>query len=142
MRNVISRIYISFNTQSLRSNLCVLLVVAHFVDQLSHLWALPIGLPEIYGSKTGKNMAALLSSVFKRYNITYKLGFLIADNTTTNNRVIDLLSTRCKQDAKQHHIKYSGHILNLIAKAIIFSNGISLFKKRLVSINKENQYTK
>jgi hypothetical protein len=68
-------------------------VVAHFVDQLGRLWALPIGLPEIYSFKTGKNMAVLLSGIFKRYNITYKLGFLIADNATTNNKVINLLST-------------------------------------------------
>jgi len=71
-------------------------VVAYFANQLGHLWALLIGLPEIYGFKTGKNMAALLSGVFKRYNITHKLSFLIADNTTINNKVINLLSTRCR----------------------------------------------
>ncbi|XTI95187.1 hypothetical protein V2W45_1254311, partial [Cenococcum geophilum] len=121
------RIYISFNAWSLCSNLYILLVVAYFTNQLSHLWALLISLPEIYSSKTSKNIAALLSGVFKRYNITYKLGFLIADNTTINNRVIDLLSTRC-----------SGYILNLIVKVIIFSDGISLFKRRLISISKED----
>jgi hypothetical protein len=116
-------------------------VVAHFVNQLSHLWALPIGLPEIYGSKTGENIAALLSGVFKRYDITYKLSFLIADNATTNNKVINLLSTWCGWDAKQCYIRCFGHILNLMAKAIVFGNSISLFEKRLASINKENQYT-
>ena len=87
-------------------------------------------------------MAALLSSVFKRYNIIYKLSFLITDNATINNRVINLLSTRCGWDAKQCYIRYSSYILNLIAKAIVFSDGISLFKRRLVSISEEDQYTK
>ena len=96
MRNAIGRIHISFNAWSSRSNLYILLVVAYFADQLGHLWALLIGLPKIYGSKTGKNIAALLSGVFERYNITHKLGFLITNNTTTNNRVINLLSTRCR----------------------------------------------
>jgi hypothetical protein len=66
--------------------------VAHFIDQLGRVWALPIGLPEIYGSKTSENLAALLSGVFKCYNITHKLGFLIADNASMNNKVIKLLS--------------------------------------------------
>jgi len=100
MRNAIGRIYISFNAWSLRSNLCVLLVVAHFANQLGHLWALLIGLPEIYSSKTSENIVALLSGVFKRYNITHKLSFLIANNATINNRVINLLSTWCGWDAK------------------------------------------
>jgi hypothetical protein len=99
-------------------------------------------LPEIYSSKTGENMAALLSGVFERYNITYKLGFLITNNVTINNRVIDFLSIWYRWDAKQCCIKYFSHILNLIIKAIVFSDGISLFKKRLASINKKNQYTK
>lgn len=141
MRNAIGRIHISFDAWSSRSNLCILSVVAHFVDQLGHLWALPIGLPEIYGSKTGENMAALLSGVFERYDITHKLGFLIADNATTNDRVIDLLSTRCGWDAEQRRIRCSGHILNLVAKAIVFGDGISLFEKRLASMNEEDQYT-
>jgi len=95
-------------------------------------------LPKIYSSKTGKNIAALLSGVFKRYNITYKLGFLIADNVTINNRVINLLSTWCGWDAEQSRIRCFGYILNLIVKAIVFGDGIRLFKRRLASISKED----
>ena len=127
MRNAIGRIYISFDGWSSRSGVGVLSVVAHFVDEIGRAWTLPIGLPEIYGSKTGENIAALLSGVLERYNITYKIGFLIGDNASPNDRAINLLATRCGWNAGERRIRCSGHILNLVAKAIVFGDGLSLF---------------
>ena len=65
--------------------------MAHFVNKIGYIWTLPISLPKIYSSKTGENIAALLSGVLERYNITYKIGFLISNNTSLNNRAINLL---------------------------------------------------
>ena len=66
--------------------------MAHFVNKIGHVWALPIGLSEIYGSKTRENITALLSSVLEQYNITYKIGFLIGNNASLNDRAINLLA--------------------------------------------------
>ena len=97
-------------------------------------------MPEIYGSKTGENITALLSGVLERYNITYKIGFLISDNASLNDRAINLLVIQYGWDAKEHRIRCSSYILNLIAKAIVFGNRLSLFKRSLVSISEEDQY--
>ena len=67
-------------------------MVAYFINKIGCIWTLLIGLPEIYSSKTRENIIALLSSVLKQYNITYKIGFLIGDNASLNNRAINLLT--------------------------------------------------
>ena len=102
-------------------------MVAHFVNKIGRTWTLLIGLPKIYSSKTRENIIALLSGVLERYNITYKIGFLISDNASPNNRAINLLAIQCGWDAKERRIRCSSYILNLVAKAIIFSNRLSLF---------------
>ena len=65
MRNAIGRIYINFNGWTSYSGVGVLSVVAHFVNKIGRTWALLIGLPEIYGSKTRENITALLSGVLE-----------------------------------------------------------------------------
>lgn len=134
------RIHISFDGWSSRSFIGVVAVVAHFVDKNGKLWTLPIGLPQILGSKTAENIAALMATVFERFNITHRLGFLIGDNAATNDRVVAILARRCGFAADERRIRCAGHILNLVAKAILYGDGISLFERSLVELSEEEQY--
>ena len=76
--------------------------------------------------------------MFKRYNIKDRISFFIANNYRANNKAINLLILACSYNPYKCCIYYIGYILNLIAKAYLFSNSILIFKKTLASLSPNN----
>ena len=67
----------------------VLCIVTYFINKDSRRRYVVLGLREVYGEHTSKNMAAVLIALFKDYRIIGNLGYFIADNADANNTCID-----------------------------------------------------
>ena len=67
--------------------------------------------------------------VVQEYQIDDRIGCIQSDNTSNNNTIIKSLHKQIPKglDAN-NHLFYTGHIINLVVKAILFGEGVSAFK--------------
>ena len=63
-------------------------IVAHFINKDGKLQLVLLGLPQLQGLYTAKNIAMPLAEVIKKYQFDYKLSYLITNN---NNNLYNYL---------------------------------------------------
>ena len=103
----------------------LLSIVAHFIDKGGKLQSVLLGLLQLWRLHSAENITTALASVIQKYQFDYKLGSLMADNTSNNNKLYNYLSQSLSV-AKKEQLWYISHIINLIIKALIYGKGISL----------------
>jgi hypothetical protein len=111
----ISKIHISFDGWMTKgSNRGYLGIVTHYVKSKGNLMDLPIALPQLTGTHSGKTMAEIVMAIFKEFNITMgKLGYFVLDNTYNNNTTITTVASKMGFDATKHRLAYGPHTINL-----------------------------
>ena len=118
-----SRVYISFNIWTSISQLLILGIYAHFLAldlTLQHsLLALRV-LPEDH---SGEGMAEVIKKVMLEYKIVGKWGVYISNNASANDSCCAALvrDLRLGEPITGRRARYFGHIVNLAAKAFIYS---------------------
>jgi hypothetical protein len=119
LKQAVSRITISFDGWKSDSDMDLLGVVAHYVDHnYSHRTVL-LALTSTRGSHSGDNMSERLLHVLREYKISNSLGYFIADNMSSNDRAIELLSDHLPIDSNKQRLRCAAHIINLVCKAIL-----------------------
>ena len=124
-------IYLSINIQTSPNNHLLLAICGHFTDSQEKLINALLGLYTVASYSKDKQQNTLLP-VLEDYGITQKLGAVISDNYTTNNKLCRIISDQLfqkegiKQNPVYQRIRYQGHILNLTVQAFLFKNLISL----------------
>ena len=83
-----------------------------------------------------ENITEAIITVIKTYEIISKIGYFILNNARSNDTYI---STIIKQfnikDIKEYYrLYYFSHILNLLVKAIFFSENPEVFKKDITTM--------
>lgn len=58
-------------------------------------------------------------SVFREYNISAKIGYFIADNATSNDAALRLLSHHIDIKPARQRLR-CGHVIDLVVKAILY----------------------
>jgi len=84
-----SAISISFDLWTSLNGHAILSIVAHFINKDGKRRHIVLGLCEVVGKHTNKNIAAVLVALFRDYRIVGNIGFFIADNTKLNNTYIN-----------------------------------------------------
>jgi hypothetical protein len=137
-----SPIHISVDIWTSPNSYLFLGVVAFFVRQdENQISKLLLGLSEI-GGHSGEAQFEILSRILNDYQISRTIGFLIGDNSTTNDVLCRTISTWQQDefgiawDSEQNRLRCLGHIINLIVQAFLFS---STSLKDLESYDKEEQ---
>jgi len=77
-------------------------------------------------------MAPALINIFYQYGILDSLGLFIRDRAPTNDVALRLIGHELGFIAKEVRIYCNGYLINLIAKAAIFSESIVSFKAILI----------
>ena len=77
-------------------------------------------------------MAPALINIFYQYSILDSLGLFIRDRAPTNDVALRLIGYKLGFIAKEVRVYYNGHLINLIAKAAIFSKSIVSFEAILI----------
>jgi hypothetical protein len=143
LSRAISKINMSFDcwksSESVRDYLAV---VAHFVDHTGEPRTILLGLPRLIGSKTGENIASYVRQTLVSYALEDRqLGCWMADNGDANSTCLATLKTTFKSiDLNKGRLRCIGHILNLVAQALLLGEGVSSFQKELAGASAENVF--
>jgi hypothetical protein len=141
LTRAISKINISFDcwksSESVRDYIAV---VAHFVDYTGEPRTILLGLPRIIGGKTGENIASYILRTLLSYDLKdEQFGCWMADNDDTNTTCLKTLKKTFESiDLDKSRLRCIGHILNLVAQALLLGEGVSTFQKELAGASAEN----
>jgi len=106
-------------------------VVVHWLDEELKKQDVQLGLRRLKGPHSGENIAEAVIPLLKTFDITENLGFFIADNASTNDTAINHILRAVRPDIKHpeaRRVRCLGHIINLVAKAFLFSYDIESFE--------------
>ncbi|KAM4063334.1 transposase-like protein [Hirsutella rhossiliensis] len=88
-----------------------------------HPWA-----PELRESHTGENIASQVAEVIESFEIQDKIGYFTLDNAKNNDTAVAALGHVFNFEGKQRRVRCFGHIINLVAKALLFGKDNEVFK--------------
>jgi hypothetical protein len=128
-----SRIHISFDLWTSPNHRSLVEVVAHWLDEDLKQDVL-IGLGGLKGSHTGENMAEVIILILQSFEISHHLGCFIADNDPSKNIAIRFVLRELRPDIRDpdsRRVRCLGHIINLIAKALLFGNELRATRQEI-----------
>ena len=125
MDKATSRLTIAFDGWTANNEVLDLLgIVCHYLDENHKRRAVVLGLRDTLGSHTGANIADHLQSVLQDFSIGQKVAYFMADNATNNDKALAVLSGHLPAntwiDPVGQRLRCSGHIYNLVCKAILY----------------------
>ena len=135
-----SKIHISCDIWTSTNHLSLLGVVAHFIDSTNTHRTVLLGLPRLYGSHTGETIATCLLSVITKYGIAGNVGCFVMDNAGNNDTMIEAIARELPEVTKRSRLRCSGHILNLIVKAVLYGQGITSFTREIVGCRSKDAF--
>ena len=83
------------------------------------------------GAYSGENIAEVAIPVLQEYGVIAKLGVFVTDNAESNDTAIRHILAAIRpdiKDADSRRARCLGHIINLAAKAFLFSKDVKAFK--------------
>lgn len=93
--------------------------MADYLNKDLKLKSVLLGLRSSY-SHTGDNIGESLLGVLREYQVSDKVGYFVADNANNNDAALRRLANDLSVDPVTQRLRYSGHIINLVAKAILY----------------------
>jgi hypothetical protein len=140
LHSATSKIHISIDVWTSEEKTNYLAVVAHLLDKHYKLQTALLDLPCLKGPHSGENIAAFLSTVIDFYNISADLGFFMMDNASNNDTCVKELAKKYPTVSSQARLRCSGHILNIIVKALLFGTGVSKLEQQLCGASDDQQF--
>lgn len=101
-------------------------IVTHFWDHNideNNLRNCLLALSPMMEAHTGKNIAKDVARAIKDYSISDKIGYFVLDNASNNDTALEELGKllgKSPQWVKHRRLRCLGHIMNLIARALLF----------------------
>ena len=92
-------------------------------------------LRRLKGPYSKENIAEAIIAVVKTYEIINKIGYFVLNNAGLNDTCVSTIIKQLNiKDTKEHRrLYYFGHVLNLLVKAILFSENPKVFKKDITT---------
>jgi hypothetical protein len=126
----VSKIHLSIDTWTSDSKLPLLGICAHFVNADYELKAALITLPFIHGRYTGVTLSNIVLQVIQEYGIEEKVGYFMMDNASNNDTMMEELQKSLPGfNVRQRRLRYLGHVVNLVYKAMLHSTDAESFEK-------------
>lgn len=118
----LSNINLSFDLWTSRRMAAFCGVTAHFCDAKGRYRSLLLALPQHTGSHAGTNIAETISQIIQTFSLEKKLGYFQCDNATNNDTCLQALAKQFGFDHQERRLRCIGHIINLVARAVLFGN--------------------
>jgi len=128
-----TRINFSFDLWTSGNKLALLGVVGSFINDAGTSITTLLSLPRLHGKHSGFNMAESVGAVISEYGLKEKIGYFITDNAYSNGTCLDYLATEFGFDRDERWIRCVGHILNLVAQAVLFGTDETAFEDDLAN---------
>ena len=87
-----SRIRLSYDLWTSPNHKAMITIVAHWTSEDYEVKTGLLAIREVHGEHTGENIANVVYSVLKEYNIHDRFGYFIGDNATNNDTSIEWLN--------------------------------------------------
>jgi hypothetical protein len=133
LRNSPYKLHFGFDLWTSPNGLAILGIVVHWMDAEDRKHDTLVALRALQGSHSGEHMFEVLWTVLDELDVKSKLGYFILDNAQSNTQALRCLEQWLSlEDAAnpfrpaQRRMHCFGHILNLIAKRILFGNSVSV----------------
>ena len=92
LQNSKTKIHLSLDIWTSLNNKPILGVVAHYISESRALEHVVLAMKEIEGSYIGENLALVVIEVIKDWAIGEKLGYLVIDNASNNDIMMQYIS--------------------------------------------------
>ena len=128
LKDASSKVHFAFDLWTSGNLLSLNGIVAHFLNKDFKARCILLSTPEQLGSHAGINIADGVSKVLDDFEILNKIGFFVLDNASNNDTAVDALAETYGFDAIKRRLRCSGHIINLIARHLLFGVDPDLFE--------------
>lgn len=125
----LSRINISFDAWTSRKFKSLLGLTVHFLDDEGKFRTFLLGLPQIEGRHSGENLADRVSEIIHEYGLEDRVGYFVTDNAENNDTCLADLGTEFGFNKKHRRLRCCGHIINLVARSILFGTDADAFEE-------------
>jgi hypothetical protein len=115
-----SKIHILLDMWTSRSLLSLCGIVAYFINNKGRYKSFLLSILELASRHTGDNIADGVAAIITEFNIGDKLGYFILDNASNNDTRMQALGEEFGFNWKQRRLWCAGHILNLVARSILY----------------------
>jgi hAT family C-terminal dimerisation region len=130
-----SQVHIAFDGWTSRNRHSFFSINAFFLDEETFQpRKVVLGLPNLTMAHTGENIAEAVAEILDDFELVAhkKVGCLILDNASNNDRAVDALGHKFRwQNPLGRRIRCFGHILHLVAKALLSINDGDAFEEDL-----------
>jgi len=132
LQSALSSIHLSLDIWTSPNNLLLLGICAHFVEQSEEKLSKALLALRTVASHSGEEQFATLLPVLQDYGIVRKLGSIVSDNHTANDKLCRTISVHLLDDEGiawdpiYRRIRCTGHVINLAVQAFLFQNLIEL----------------
>ena len=87
------------------------------------------------------NLSKYIVAIIQQYDLGKRLGYWMADNDATNDVCLtSIASTFSSIDPVKQRLRCIGHILNLVAQALLMGEGLSAFQRELSGASFDDQF--
>jgi hypothetical protein len=124
-----SKIHISCDLWSSSNGHAFLGIVAYWWDMDNTIKSALLALPKLSGIHSGENIAFTIVEILDFYAIKDKLGYFMLDNATNNDTAVQAVTEELAKRGiyrdlsnDESRLRCTGHILNLVVKALLFGN--------------------
>ena len=132
-----SVINLSFDLWTAPNNVAYIDVIAHFVSKDHDVKTVLLAVRQIHGIHSGENIAKTVVEVIGEYQVDHNVGCFMLDNATSNDTCVtailkalypDLTPDELTMKTKERRLRCFGHIVNLVAKALVFGENPDFFE--------------
>jgi hypothetical protein len=92
LENAKTKIHLSLDIWTSPNNKPILGVIAHYISSSGALEYIILAMKEIEGNHKGENLAPVLIDVISDWQIAQKLGYIVMDNASNNDTMMQALS--------------------------------------------------
>jgi hypothetical protein len=131
LQSSITNINLSFDLWTSGNKLALLGIVACFINSSGTPTTVLLAMPRLKGRHTGYNQKESIANLIAEYGLEQKLGYFITHNAASNDLCLKHLAIEYGFDKKERWIRCFGHVLNLVAQAVLFGNDSEAFEKEL-----------
>lgn len=129
-----AQIYLTIDIWSARNRKAFNGIVAHWFANGEHYHAL-LALSPLYDHHRGVNIGEDVLRVLDDYHIAHKLGYINSDNVGSNDIALEVIGNALRHrgvkfNPKWRRVRCFGHILNLIARTLLFGKDPNIIEAR------------
>jgi hypothetical protein len=111
-------------------------IVAYYVTATGELRDLPIALPQLTGSHSGKRMGKIVPATLRLFGIgADRVGYFVLDNVSNNNTTVDFLAHELKFNKPHRRLRCDSHTLNLIGQVLLWGRKAEAFNNNYMTSN-------